>query len=369
MLAKFGVVVAAALMALSQGEQSGEKRLIEFGRNARVWLSQDQIEAVDEHREKVKELGLGYFDVTDFQEEINVPIQKAMEFPTKPSFQSIVNPLIAESSASNLRSYVATMASFTNRYYTTPDGVESAIWIKDTMEGFIVDSGRKDAYCTLFNHTTYPQPSVVCSIMGSSDVNEVVVTGAHLDSINSRASTGRAPGADDDATGVASFMEGFRILLNSGFKPKRSIDFIGYAAEEVGLRGSQDIARNYRSRSVPVYAVYQNEMSGYKGKSPAVTVLQDFVDSDLTLFMESLIPEYLNIPLKRAVCGYGCSDHASWDKEGFSAVCTAEAGPFGEVNPNMHTDKDTVDNLDFDFTNEFSKLNIAFIVELSLYGL
>ena len=140
------------------------------------------------------------------------------------------------------------------------------------------------------------------------------------------------------------------------------------AAEEVGLRGSQDVARAAVSQGKNVYAVYQNEMSGYVETTPSVVILQDYVDLPLTRFVESLVDTYLDIPYTRAVCGYGCSDHASWNSLDIPTVCTAEAGPFGDVNPNMHAATDTLDKLDMEFTAEFARLALAFVVELSLHA-
>jgi hypothetical protein len=52
---------------------------------------------------------------------------------------------------------------------------------------------------------------------------------------------------------------------------------------------------------------------------------------------------------------------------GYPDVCTAEAGPNGEVNPYMHTDQDTVDKLDMSYSLEFAKLALSFAIELSQY--
>lgn len=65
---------------------------------------------------------------------------------------------------------------------------------------------------------------------------------------------------------------------------------------------------------------------------------------------------------------YGCSDHAAWHKKGYATVCTAEAGPFGGVNPQMHKPGDDLSLIDFEYSLEFSKLALAFVVEASLYS-
>ena len=47
----------------------------------------------------------------------------------------------------------------------------------------------------------------------------------------------------------------FKVLVESGYAPRRTIEFIGWAAEEVGLRGSNDISADYAARGIDVIAV------------------------------------------------------------------------------------------------------------------
>lgn len=84
-----------------------------------------------------------------------------------------------------------------------------------------------------------------------------------MDSINLHNPTsGQAPGADDDGTGTVNLIEAFRVLLVSGFRPSTPVEFHWYAAEEVGLLGSQAIASAYRSAGVDVKAFMELDMSG-----------------------------------------------------------------------------------------------------------
>lgn len=46
-------------------------------------------------------------------------------------------------------------------------------------------------------------------------------------------------------------------------------------------------------------------MSGYTTGTPQITILQDYVDADLTLFTEKLVDTYCDIGYTRAICGYG----------------------------------------------------------------
>lgn len=65
-------------------------------------------------------------------------------------------------------------------------------------------------------------------------------------------------------------------------------------------------------------------------------------------------------------CGYSCSDHASFQKAGYQAAFAIES-TFENSNKNIHSSSDTIDHPEFSFTHmrEFSKLALAFAVELS----
>ena len=142
---------------------------------------------------------------------------------------------------------------FPNRYYASPHGRAAAEWIRDTWSALAARHAR--AHVALHESCTScsTQPSVILSIQGSDLADEVVVVGAHLDSIKGNGSDGDnqvAPGADDDASGVATMTEIIRVALASGWKPRRTVEFHAYAAEEVGLRGSNAIANQYQNDAV-----------------------------------------------------------------------------------------------------------------------
>ncbi len=75
--------------------------------------------------------------------------------------------------------------------------------------------------------------NVVATLRGTTYPDEYVVIGGHFDSFSS------GTGGVDDGSGYGPGMEAIRLIAASGARPKRSIIFIGFAAEENGLVGSQ----------------------------------------------------------------------------------------------------------------------------------
>lgn len=125
------------------------------------------------------------------------------------------------------------------------------------------------------------------------------------------------PGADDNGSGTVVTLESLRVLAEAGFKPKNTLEFHFYAAEEVGLLGSQDIWSQYKSEDKPVIAFLNQDMAGYS-PSKVIAVYTDFVNAALTEFVKLVAKEYTGTEPNLSQCGYyGCSDHYSATSNGF----------------------------------------------------
>lgn len=293
---------------------------------------------------------------------------------TRPSYaidnQSTVNAMLPQLQDSNITQTITDMSSYANRYYATANGSDASNWLAQKWTSMA--AGRSDISVSQFTHSGYNQKSVILTINGTDNASEVVVLGAHLDSINmsGNGETSRSPGADDDASGIASLTEALRVMIANGYKPRRTIKFIGYAAEEVGLRGSQDIAANFKANNVNVVGVMQLDMTNYQGGSSDIYIYTDYTDSQQNTFLANLVTTYLpTLKIGYDKCGYGCSDHASWNAQGYVASLPFEA-PFASYNPNIHTANDTYANSGNQAAHalKFARLAAAYAVELGSDG-
>ncbi|KQW91424.1 leucyl aminopeptidase [Massilia sp. Root418] len=284
--------------------------------------------------------------------------------------QTVINPLLPQMQGSNIAQTIIDLSAHTNRYYTTASGVAASNWLKQKWASMA--AGRSDISVTQFTHAAYPQKSVIATIAGTDNAAEVVVLGGHLDSINGSGTgeTTRAPGADDDASGIASMTEVLRVIIASGYKPRRTIKLIGYAAEEVGLRGSQEIAQYHKNNNVNVVGVMQLDMTNYKGSPSDIYLYTDYTDSQQNSFVANLITTYQpTLTIGYDKCGYGCSDHASWTAQGYWASMPFETS-FTQDNPYIHTANDTYANSgnQADHALKFARLGLSFAVELGSDG-
>ncbi|QRK09712.1 M20/M25/M40 family metallo-hydrolase [Archangium violaceum] len=279
-----------------------------------------------------------------------------------------VNAMMAGVQEINIRNTINSLSTnWTSRRYNLQSGIDAATWLKDQWT--TIANGRTDVTVAFHAHpsSVSPQPSVIATIKGTTLPDEVVVIGGHLDSINTNGSSYAAPGADDDASGVASLTEAFRVAMASGYKPARTVKFMAYAAEEIGLKGSADIANQHKSSMANVVGVLQLDMTNYKGSTYDFGMVTDNTNESLTSFTTSLITTYLpGMTYTRFTCGYGCSDHASWNSAGYPAVMPFE-GTLSSDNPNIHTSSDTLSVTSGNANNsvKFAKLAAAFLGEVA----
>jgi leucyl aminopeptidase len=277
----------------------------------------------------------------------------------------LVNTLQAGLSEQNILSTITHLSSYPTRYYTSQTGVDAANWLRNQWQGY-VPAGRTDVTVALRTHAGWAQPSVIATITGTTFPDEIVVIGGHLDSTNT--SGGAAPGADDDASGIATLGEVLRVALAQGYRPAKTVKFMGYAAEEVGLRGSQEIAQEHKNQLRNVIGVLQLDMTNFQGTSGLdVGIITDRTSAAQNTFITNLIGAYVpGITWANSSCGYACSDHASWTTAGFAASIPFEALMSGS-NPSIHTANDTLARSNNTATHalKFARIATAYMAELA----
>ncbi|KAF4170829.1 hypothetical protein CNMCM8694_005648 [Aspergillus lentulus] len=230
----------------------------------------------------------------------------------------------------------------------------------------------------VFDHVGWDQPSIIVSIPGISA--KTIVLGAHQDSITRpcyQVPRDYAPGADDNASGVATLVEALRAILRDpvfaqGHAPN-TLEFHFYAAEEVGLQGSKQIFDSYSSQGREVKAMLNQDMTGYTGyvgtnKPERIGVLTDYVDSGLTEFVRTMITTYCTLPYVDTACGYACSDHASAYLRGYPAAMAFES-KFGDHSRFIHTSLDRADTININHVLQHVRLVIGFAYELGFAAL
>lgn len=283
------------------------------------------------------------------------------EFETK---QEITSALSSVQPA-NIKTTVEFLSAFADRTYSSSDPNKHIEPMRQRLEA-MVKASSLPAQIDVITHKGIKQKSLRVHIEGSTRPSEIIVMGGHLDSINqSWGGNNKAPGADDNASGSAAIAEALRVLLGQK-QPERSVEFFFYAGEEGGLLGSAEIAREYKAQGKDVVAVLQLDMVLFPGAGQFVLgSMNDFTSAWLRSYLVTINSAYIKARIIDDKCGYGCSDHASWHRQGYPTIMPFEAG-FNTMNHNLHTSRDVIDaNSNFEHAAMFSKIAVTIGMDLA----
>jgi hypothetical protein len=184
-----------------------------------------------------------------------------------------------------------------------------------------------------------------------------------------------APGVTDDGSGTAAVMELARVM--SGHQFDKTIVFVAFAGEEVGLSGSQFYAAQAKQDGLRIEAVLNNDIIGSdvsgNGRS-ATNVLRVFSASpdDSTprelarytkLIAERYVPSMQVQLVFRGDRFLRGGDHTPFVNQGFAAVRLTTAS---ENFDNQHTTTDTFSNTSVPYAARVARMNAAVLATLAL---
>jgi len=208
--------------------------------------------------------------------------------------------------------------------------------------------------------------NIAAEIPGSSKRSEIVVVGAHYDTVFD------CPGADDNTSGTAALLELARLLKST--HPARTVRFVAFVNEEppyfqTAKMGSWVYAKKVHAAHENIAAAISLETIGmyldaadsqhypagfgllYPSQGNFVAfvgnvasrglvrdTIQSFRRSTAFPSQGSAVPEW--------IAGVGWSDHWSFWQEGYPAVMVTDTAVFR--NPNYHQPSDRPATLDYD---------------------
>ncbi len=227
--------------------------------------------------------------------------------------------------------------------------------------------------------SSFTGENIICRVEAEGQSSGVLLVTAHFDAIARRSYPGdwddawvhsAAPGADDNATGVAAIMEAARIL--STVDLPFDLEFILFSAEELGRLGSIHYVSLCDADCADRHlGVINADMIGYSGNGTGASIMSDFRSgwlADMIIEYGALTDPSLRIDLIKP--GPSNWDHASfWDRlpERLPAISLAEplASTGSIIYPDYHTIDDIIENVDFDQTRRIASLINGFIASFS----
>ena len=175
----------------------------------------------------------------------------------------------------------------------------------------------------------------------------------------------KAPGADDNATGVAAMLEIAHVL--SQFDYEHELRFIAFAGKEVGLVGSEYHAQKASETNQDIVAVLNLDMIGFNWNNDQVTLIQDGSSrwiSDAVRLANRWYEVGLEIQDARIEL-VEIGDHTSFWANDYHAIMLTESdipridSKGYRANPYYHTFNDTVDRVNIELVQKVTQLALV----------
>lgn len=258
-----------------------------------------------------------------------------------PLIQEMVNSVSSDSILFN----VQRLQDFVDRSWWSDSCDAAAEWIYNRF----IDYGLDSVYHDTITWDPLVPPNIVGILTGTIYPDSVyAVLCAHFDAINETTPEPLAPGADDNASGVAAVLEAVRILKEYQFE--YNIRFIAVSAEEYPLLGSHYYAYMADQRGDDIVAAFNTDMIGYVDIQPeSLEVCGDTFCEPLVDYFIACSDTYTTTYTRRRL-GCQVGDGGAFAVHGWQTVSLI-ADVFPDVNPYRHSPADTIgagfNNLEF----------------------
>jgi hypothetical protein len=256
--------------------------------------------------------------------------------------------LAARINQDSLRAYVQRLENFRTRYAYTDSCLRARDWIAQKFR----DWGYTDVAYQQFDFGGWRHYNVVASKLGLDEPDKVIIIGGHYDSyVNAGLVPGRyeyAPGADDDGSGVALTMEIARVLADVPLR--KTIIFIPFAAEEIGLVGSETASNYCVDNDIKLEVMYNFDMVANTEDSYWDL---DYSSGRVTAYRDFSVATALRVSQVKPVITYpgSSSDHYPFEQDGFAIVDHIES----DFSPNWHLNTDVTTEMNFDYFTDVTR--------------
>lgn len=180
--------------------------------------------------------------------------------------------------------------------------------ILQTLQGFGLE-----VELSPFVYSGHTYNNVVATQVGTRFPDQYYILSGHYDSVNN-------PGADDDASGIATMLEVARIL--SQFDTDYTIKYIAWDAEEIGLRGSTAYSNAHRNDHI--VGMVQIDMIAHDSGAYLADIWGRTASNPIKNALATAFLDYggsLNVTVNGQL---NASDHAPFEALGFQACCVIE---------------------------------------------
>ena len=289
------------------------------------------------------------------------------DFPVVTEENAVIREMMNQVNMDSLEATVQHLQDYQNRIWNSQNAFNASDWIAGRMAALGLEVEQQPFYASTWTGSGQAAPNVIGIQRGTLYPDTYVVCGSHFDSFSYEAmyGGGACPGADDNATGVASVLESARIMTQYDFE--YSIIYCAYGCEEMGLYGSEAYASRCQQEGMEILGYFNNDMNGY--------LYGDQIHIDC-IYPNSVAPigdYYMNIgrvyfpelPIRHVNFNEGDSDHTSFNTHGYMGIYPFE--DYEHYSPYIHHTNDLIGISvnSFEMSQQYCRMNIGCLAELA----
>jgi len=282
--------------------------------------------------------------------------------PGKEASNSI-KEIITRVDPQRLFSSIEVLSQETTRRFGSPGSEKTIHFITETLLDLGCDVEHQYVDVIDGNHNTATVTNILADLPGSNRPKNLLILCAHYDS-KTDDPDGTAPGADDNATGVAVLLEIARVLAEAGMVIP--IEFVFFGGEEDSLLGSKAFTKHLKKSGSRLMGAINVDMVGHDEAGPKdFIVFTDEFSTDLAEALHQCASTYTSLRCETEHLMTANSDNGSFWESGYKAVSVWEGF---DHNPYHHTIEDTPDKLSRDFLTEITKVVLCAAIRLGSVG-
>ena len=286
------------------------------------------------------------------------------DFPQVTEENPTIREMLNQVNMDSLEATVQHLQDYGHRLWNSDNAFAASDWIASRMEALGLEVEQQPFYANTWLGSGEAAPNVIGIQRGTLYPDTYVVCGSHFDSFSWEAMMGgEAPGADDNATGVASVLESARIMTQYEFE--YSIIYCAYGCEEMGLYGSEAYASRCQQEGMDIIGYFNNDMNGYLyGDQIHIDcIYPNAVEPIGTYYMNIGSVYYPELPIRHVNFNEGDSDHTSFNNHGYMGIYPFE--DYQNYSPYIHTANDLIGNSvnSFEMSQQYCQMNIACLAE------
>ncbi len=283
----------------------------------------------------------------------------------KVSKEDLTLKMIDGINADSLKADVIWLQNMGARFSLADNHRDVALKIKKKFQDIGYANAVLDSFNVVktFRSVTYEQINynVIASIEGTDYPDSVCIMGGHYDDILSTSDLTVVPGANDNASGTSAVLEVARVMKKNKYRPKSTIMFIAFGAEEIGLLGSNDFAANPDDFSQKIRFMLNSDMIAYETSSVASDWYLNILDYNnshsLRIEAEEICRNHTLLNTFNNNTDNARSDSYPFFTNGYKALFFFS----GDGDPNYHSLNDVVSNCNFGYCTEVVKLQCALL--------